>query len=308
MFPGRLNPFTPQKLSGLWGLFVCLLAPQVRAQDADPVNPPPLAAEAAEVSTELEAILPQPPFPFKAGEELHYKIGWGIFAVGTAVITVEEGDWESAPAWKFTMRARTNGFADKFYKVRNEAVSYADPELTHSLHYISSQNEGGNEKKTVFHFDWEHDAVRYQNLTDNTLRDWVAVPEHIYDVISLTFFLRTLPLEVGNEMTVPTTNGKEVMLSSVEVVKKEEKKFRAGRFDTVLVEPNVKDLGGVFKKSKDAAIHFWFSDDNHRFPLRMESEVAVGSFWVELEKVVLPNDEVIETETEDPRLRAGRRR
>ncbi|MDP0500282.1 MAG: DUF3108 domain-containing protein [Verrucomicrobiota bacterium JB022] len=289
--------FSPQR-HRLWGLLCAVFALCISA-GAQPVLDP----AARQLSDELAPLLGERPIPFKAGEELHYKIGWGIFAVGTAVIKTEKAEWEGQPAWKFTMQARTNSFADKFYKVRNEATSYTDLGLTRSLHYVNSQREGGSEKDTLFEFDWDENRVRYQNVTDGTIREWIAVPDHIYDVIGLTFLLRTLPLDLGAELSAPTTNGKEVMLSTVEVTKKEEKKFRIGKYDTVLVEPNVKDLGGVFKKSDGASIYFWFSDDKRQLPLRMESEVAVGSFWVELEKVVLPDDTVIEKETDLPRRR-----
>lgn len=282
----------------LWGAFLCLLPALLLGQ-----TPP----ESAAVVARLDTLLADRTLPFAAGEELHYKIGWGVFAVGTAVITAEQTTYAEAPAWKLSMAARTNSFADKFYKVRNSAYSITPLDLQHSLNYVSNQREGDNEKDTTFEFDWSRPAVRYHNLTDQTTREWIPVPERVYDVIALTYLLRTLPLAPNQQVTVPTTNGKEVMLSEVSVRKREEKKFRIGRYDTILVEPSVRDLGGVFKKSDGASIYFWFSDDERRLPLRMESEVSVGSFWVELEKVVLADGTVIENEGDTSR-RSPRRR
>ncbi|MFP4283307.1 MAG: DUF3108 domain-containing protein, partial [Opitutales bacterium] len=50
-------------------------------------------------------------------------------------------------------------------------------------------------------------------------------------------------------------------------------------------KPDIKDLGGVFRKSDDASVRFWFSDDERQLPLRMESSVAVGKFWAELVEI-----------------------
>ena len=69
------------------------------------------------------------------------------------------------------------------------------------------------------------------------------------------------------------------------IVKEKRRKFKIGRRDALILEPNIKDLGGVFSKSKNASIRFYISDDEHQYPLRMESAVVVGKFWAELVRI-----------------------
>jgi hypothetical protein len=49
-----------------------------------------------------------------------------------------------------------------------------------------------------------------------------------------------------------------------------------------LVEPDLKHVGGVFKKSKNAKLRIWVTADARRIPVKIESEVIVGSFVGEL--------------------------
>jgi hypothetical protein len=55
-----------------------------------------------------------------------------------------------------------------------------------------------------------------------------------------------------------------------------------GPLDCFRVEPETRDLGGVFKKSDDARIEMWFTADERRIPVRIRSKVVVGHFSLEL--------------------------
>jgi hypothetical protein len=58
-----------------------------------------------------------------------------------------------------------------------------------------------------------------------------------------------------------------------------------GSFDTWLIEPDIKDVGGVFEKSKNAKIQIWITNDERRIPVLLRSKVIVGSFYAELIKI-----------------------
>ena len=64
----------------------------------------------------------------------------------------------------------------------------------------------------------------------------------------------------------------------------------AGEFDTFLVEPEVKEIGGVFRKSPNATLHVWITADARRIPVRVQSKVVVGHFTMEMTGYEPPND------------------
>ena len=71
-------------------------------------------------------------------------------------------------------------------------------------------------------------------------------------------------------------------MGKVKVVRREKIIVPAGEFDTFLIVPDLQHIGGVFKKSKNATIEIWISADSRRLPVKLKSEVVVGSFTGEL--------------------------
>ena len=86
-------------------------------------------------------------------------------------------------------------------------------------------------------------------------------------------------------MAFEVTDGKRVIAGAFREVGRERLRTPAGEFATVVVEPTIEGLGGVFRKSKKAKLRIWFTDDAWRRPVRFYSEVAVGSFTMELTRL-----------------------
>ena len=91
-----------------------------------------------------------------------------------------------------------------------------------------------------------------------------------------------MDLDIDTELERPVTDGKKCVMGHARVVKREKITVSAGTFDTFLLEPELKDVGDVVKKSKDAKIRIWVSADERRIPVKIQSKVAVGSFVGEL--------------------------
>lgn len=244
---------------------------------------------ANDLSAEDRARLIQVPVeelrPLIPGERLIYRIGWSIFEVGEAVLTLSEEPYEGIPALKMELVAQTNSFADSFYKVRNKSTAWMLPDMSQALAYKAEQREGKRERDTLIRLDPTTQTATYENLSNGDLREPIAVTQNIWDPMSITYYVRALPLAKGQHLVIPTTNGKELFLTEIAIVGEERRKFKIGRRDALILEPNIKDLGGVFRRSKGASIRFYFSADEQQLPLRMESAVAVGKFWAELVRV-----------------------
>jgi hypothetical protein len=220
-------------------------------------------------------------YPFASGEKLSYDLFWTFIRAGTATLeTLPGAEAEGQKALHFRALAKSTPFIDKFYRVRDEIQSWVDPKVTHALLYQKDQSEGDYVRNYVIRFNARHNmAYRYSK---GTLKNAVIIHPGTFDPLSMLFLFRTQPLSVGFEFAAPVTDGDKAVIGKARVVRRETITTPAGEFDTFLVEPEVKEIGGVFRKSPDAKLQVWITTDERRIPVRVKSKVVVGSFTMDL--------------------------
>lgn len=217
--------------------------------------------------------------PFQPGERFHFDLHWnGIFA-GTAVLSVEPlAEIEGQPAWHFLLSVRSSPFLDVFYKVRSTFEGFADLSLRRSLLYRKKQQEGRYRSDVRVEFDWDAGVARYENRGKK--REETPIVEGTLDPLSVCYFLRLQDLAVGQELEAPVSDGKKCVPGRIRVVAREFVSSPAGRFDTFVLEPDLRHLEGVFKRSKAATLRVWVTADERKIPVRVRSDVKVGHFTV----------------------------
>ena len=100
--------------------------------------------------------------------------------------------------------------------------------------------------------------------------------------MSAFFYSRFLDFKVDTQIERHVTDGKKIVLGIAKIVRRETVKLDIGTYETFLLEPEIKDIGGVFAKSRNAKIQIWVTADHRRIPVRIKSKVVVGSFTGEL--------------------------
>lgn len=227
-------------------------------------------------------------YPFVPGERLTYKLSWGVFSVGKVVIEVSGPiSVNEIPCYQFSFNVKSNKFTDTFYKVRDQINGYVDLELKRSIHYTKKQSEGNHKRDVIVDFDWKAKRAQYTNF--GQVHEAVPLPESAYDPLTILFVARLQSFEVGRPFTLPVTDGKQYIDSKVQVIKKEIINTELGTFNTYLLQPGLDGIGGVFKKSKNASIRIWFTDDRYKIPIKFKSKVAIGSFRAILVSIDRPD-------------------
>ena len=233
--------------------------------------------------------------PFCPGEVLTFALSWGVIPAGEATIEVlppdlpPDADPAAGPRLHLRMRARTNAFADVFYKVRDQVDSWTDPGLTRSEHYAKSQHEGSYHREITVRFFWNNSTVRYENDVNGPKRPLVLLPG-TFDPLSVFYGFRSRDIGPGATVWLPVTDGAKSVMGEAKVVGREQVEVPAGVFDAWVVEPDIRDLGGVFRKSPGARLTVWVTADRRKIPVRIESKVLVGAFRAELAGLSWPAD------------------
>ena len=220
--------------------------------------------------------------PFQPGEELVYRIRWSFIPAGTAVLKVLNPEIiKGQSAQHFSVMVKSNRFVDNFYKVRTRIDGWTDMAVTHSLLYKKKQREGRHRRDVMVTFDWDTNQTRYIDYFRGKIRSATLMPG-TFDPFSAVYYFRTLTIKKDDEIIYPVSDGKKCVLGRGRVVKREKINIRGITYNTWVVVPEIKHLGGVFKKSKTAKIRFWITADHRRLPVKIASKVIVGRFIAEL--------------------------
>ena len=220
-------------------------------------------------------------FPFHPGEKLTFVLKWTIIPAGESVLEVLPMETlDGVRTYHFLLTAKSNSFIDAFYKVRDRIDAYTNTEMTHSVLYKKKQREGNSHKDVIVKFDWQNKKAQYTNL--NERRPPIDIMPGSFDPLSAFYFVRFFDFQKTSTIERPVTDGKKCIIGRLSVIRRETLKLNSGTYDTYLIEPELKHIGGVFEKSKDAKIQLWVTADKRRMPVKIKSKVVVGSFVGEL--------------------------
>ena len=219
--------------------------------------------------------------PFAPGERLVFELRWAVIPAGKAVLEVMPMKTiDGSKAYHFRMTAKSNAFVDLFFKVRDRIDSYVAEDMSHSIHYRHKQREGEAAKNIKVHFDWDTSTARY--FEGNKTRNPIDIAPGTFDPLSVFYYSRLADFETNGIIQCPVSDGKKCITGMAKIIRKETVEVPGGTFEAFLMEPVLKEIGGVFKKSKNAKIQLWVTADERRLPVKIASKVSVGSFVGEL--------------------------
>lgn len=222
--------------------------------------------------------------PFKPGEKMRFVLKYGAIPAGEATLEVHDMDEiKGVHAYHFVMTARSNSFIDFFFKVRDRIDSYADAGMNHSLFYHKDQKEGKTRRDIKVDFDWHRNESTYVNF--DTEPKVISLLPGTFDPLSVFYFARLFDFQKAEEFEHPVTDGEKNLVGILRLIGMETVTVPAGTFETLVLEPDLQNVEGVFSKKQRAKIKLWITNDDKRLLVQMKSKAMVGSFVAELVSV-----------------------
>lgn len=221
------------------------------------------------------------PLPFATGEKFFYEVRWEQVPVAQVSLEVQPVEQiQGEPAYHFVFRARTYPALNVIYPVDGHIGGYTNLGLTRSFRMEKDMREGWKRRTFQVDYDWARGIGSY--IKRGKKRRQVALEEGTLDMLSILYFVRSLPLEAGLEVTRPVSSGKKIYQIKARVVRQETIMVGGHAWPAFLIEPDVRKAGGVFKKSEKPRLLLWISADDRKIPLKIVSKVWVGAFIIEL--------------------------
>jgi hypothetical protein len=218
-------------------------------------------------------------------EALEYEVKWGIFLMGFSTLRVTQvDDFSGEPAYRIVSEARTNGFADAFYKVRDLNESWLRASDLVSLGYLKQLREG-----KFFRDEWVlYDYAAKAYISRRTNKDASfqvstgTLPGFVQDVLSSLYYVRSHTLAVGDEVVLDVNTRKTWPLVA-KVLRKTRVEVPAGKFSVVIVDVRIREEGIFMQKGKELQVYL--TDDERHLPVLMKVEISFGHISAYLTKV-----------------------
>jgi hypothetical protein len=214
---------------------------------------------------------------FKPGEKLKFRIHYGIIDAGEATLEVDAATRNvgGRECYHVIGSGRSVGPFDWFFKVRDRYESIIDKQALIPWMFIRRVNEGGyiiNQNVSFNHFK---DSASSEKKT-------IAIPEYTQDLISAFYYARNLDFTNAKEGDIFPINGyldDAIIPLNIKFIGRENINSKKGTFRCIKFRPLLQE-GRVFKEKEDMTV--WVSDDNNRLPVRVQTDILVGSIKMDL--------------------------
>jgi len=214
---------------------------------------------------------------FKAGEQLSYKLKYGIFTAAEADLRVENTDikFDGKPVFHIIAEGKTAGTFDVFYKTRNRYETYVDQKTLLPYFYAENRHES----------NYKHsDKVTFNRETNKITADKGTFPfkGQVFDFLSAYYFARNIDvskMRIGQKFELQYFLEDGINTLGITYVGKEKVSCSLGTFNCLKFSPTIIP-GRIFRK--DSKLYLWITDDNNRIPVKAQVEVIVGSLTMDL--------------------------
>ncbi len=214
---------------------------------------------------------------FQAGEQLSYRLKYGIFTAAEAHLRVEEADekFDGHSAYHIIADGQTAGTFDVFYKVRNRYETWIDQSTLLPYAYTENRHEG-NYKHT--------DKVTFDHRDNKITAHKGSFPLNgrVFDFPSAYYFARTLDvskMRIGEKFELQYFLDDGTHSLGITYLGKEKVKCSLGTFNCLKFNPTIIP-GHIFKQN--SKLYLWITDDDNRIPVKAHVEVVVGSLTMDL--------------------------
>ena len=236
-------------------------------------------------------------YPFRHGEDLQYKVfynlAWVWVDAAAVSFTVTDSIYKKKKAIYFSSRGRSKSSYDWIFKVREAFSSYVNPIDLSPFQYVRDTREGSHYVKNKYVFSLSQNEI-YSFINDSeeeSKKDTLNYSSPIFDILSATYYLRTIDFEnknIGDTIPVNTVMDNELIKINVVFLGVEKLEHRNNntypcyKFKTKGVE------GSIFDENSEFFV--WVSKDKNKIPIKVESEILVGTVKAFISSIKNPKD------------------
>lgn len=217
---------------------------------------------------------------FKSGESVTFYVFYTLAGIwvhaGNVNFTVTQTTYNNKPVYHVVGSGSSLSSYDWIFKVRDRYETYMDTGTLLPYKFVRHVEEGSYKKDETVLFN--HKAGIATVNDGKTFK----VPECVQDVLSEVYMARNLDFEKykkGDLIPFDMFIDNEVHNLYIRYLGRETVKTRYGRFRCFKFKPLLLK-SNMFEGGEKMTV--WVTDDNNRLPVRVDSDISVGSVKVDM--------------------------
>jgi uncharacterized protein DUF3108 len=215
--------------------------------------------------------------PFKVGETLTYDVSWSSYlTAGTASVAVKEKKPSyNSTAYYIVAEGRPTALLSKLYTLYYKLDTLLDSYTLLPQRGSVYSEEGKRHRFKTTQFDRGARKVWFEYKADTTVKADFPTSPVTQDALSAIYVLRAIPMKAGDRMTMPVSDNGINYKVQFEVAGQERVRTPLGDQPAWKLKLSVFDDKNV-PVGRNVAI--WIGDDPRHLPLKLQADLAVGSF------------------------------
>jgi hypothetical protein len=219
--------------------------------------------------------------PFAVGETLAYGVSWSSYlTAGTAVTTIKDKRSSAgSSAYEIAAEGRTTPLLQHLYTLSYKLDTLLDSVSLLPQRASAETQEGSRHRVRTITFNRRAGKADYEISTTTIVKEEVVIAPQTQDALSAIYALRAAPIRTGARITMPVTDGGTMYTARFDVGAPERVRVPAGEMSAWNIAVQIADANGA-PVGRHVAI--WIADDAKRRPVKLQAELAVGSFTLAL--------------------------
>ena len=223
------------------------------------------------------ALLPQStadstPDTLSPGESLSYTIQYYGIPGGTADIQIDSGPSHLQDTLVFRADIKTNFAISAFWRIEDTFMTLVKKNGFRTIMTRLWEDENG--KKQYREEKYKTNTIKVKETHDDETKKFsVKSPGNAVDGLSAIWLLRSKPLNIGDEEQFNLFANRKIFQAHAKVEGLEAIEVDGERTETIRVNPVLHHKG---KKVKDTKVKVWYTNDERRIPVRIESKNKYG--------------------------------
>lgn len=231
---------------------------------------------------------PLPELWFPVGEELTYRIYWGVIPVAKTVATSEWVEEDGRTLLAIRYRTRSNKVIATVYPVNDLIESIIDPVTFLPVRFTKKLSEGRYETEETTLFDHEAGEAHWHSFKHDSDKTF-PIEKDTRCLVSFSYFLRKKEFVPKEKQEYRVMADDKIYDLWLNVGKYTRVKLpRYGKRSSIEIEPEAAFDGLFIRTGK---INLWVSNDERKLLTQATAKVPVASIRLVLDRVRGPGDD-----------------